>query len=352
MVPTLLGVLAINFVVIQFAPGGPVEQMIAKLQNETTGADDRLSSGNESVGAGQAYTGKYAGVQGLSPEFIKHLEKEFGFDKPPLERFLSMVGRYAMFDFGDSYFRGRSVIDLMVERLPVSVSLGLWTLILTYLIAIPLGVLKAVKNGTRFDAWSSTLVIVGYAIPSFMIAILLLIFFAGGRYFSWFPLRGLISDGWHDMDAWQKVIDYLWHMVLPIFSMVLGGFASLTMLVKNSFLEEIKKQYVVTARAKGVSSKQVLFGHIFRNAMLVVIGGFPSAFLGAIFTGALLIEIIFSLDGLGLLGYEAIIQRDYPVIFATLYIYTLLGLLFKILGDLTYRWVDPRIDFGALKGGG
>ncbi|HRQ80862.1 MAG TPA: microcin C ABC transporter permease YejB, partial [Azospirillaceae bacterium] len=292
-------------------------------------------------------TSRYRGAQGLDPEFIKQLEKEFGFDKPMHERFFLMMKNYLVFDFGNSYFRDTRVVDLVLEKMPVSISLGLWTTLLTYLVSIPLGIRKAVKDGTPFDVWSSAVVIVGYAIPSFLFAVLLIVVFAGGRYFDLFPLRGLVSDNWGDLPWWKQILDYFWHITLPVTAMVIGGFAGLTMLTKNSFLDEISKQYVVTARAKGLTENQVLYGHVFRNAMLIVIAGFPGAFISILFTGAMLIEVIFSLDGLGLLGFEAAINRDYPVMFGTLYFFTLMGLLMNLLGDVMYVVVDPRIDFDA-----
>ena len=354
IVPTLFGIMVINFVVIQFAPGGPVEQMIAQIQGTATSATSRFSGGGEGGDFERAAdptsqaggtTSKYRGAQGLDPEFIEELERMFGFDKPAHERFLLMLGNYLRFDFGESYFRDREVIDLILDKMPVSISLGLWTTLLVYLVSIPLGIRKAVKDGSRFDVWTSGAIIVGYAIPGFLFAVLLVVLFAGGRYVDWFPLRGLTSDNW-DMLSWpQRVLDYFWHIALPITAMVVGGFATLTMLTKNSFLDQINSVYVLTAKAKGLTSRQVLYGHVFRNAMLIVIAGFPSAFIGVLFTGALLIEVIFSLDGLGLLGFEAAINRDYPVMFGTLYFFTLLGLLMNLVGDLMYTIIDPRIDF-------
>lgn len=350
VIPTLLGILVLNFFIIQLAPGGPVEQVIAKLQGLNTDATLRFSGGGNDlsaqvVTADAATAGKYRGAQGLDPDFIKSLEKQYGFDKPILTRFGIMLANYATFDLGSSYFRDRTVFELILDKLPVSISLGLWSTLLIYLISIPLGIAKAVRDGTRFDVWSSAVVIVGYAIPGFLFAILLIVLFAGGRYLDWFPLRGITSDNWADLDAWSKMLDYAWHMVLPTLALVIGGFAGLTMLTKNAFLDEIHKQYVLTAKAKGLSRNRVLYGHIFRNAMLIVIAGFPAAFIGIFFTGALLIEVIFSLDGLGLLGYEAAMSRDYPVMFGTIYIFTLIGLVMNIISDLTYMLVDPRIDF-------
>jgi microcin C transport system permease protein len=351
MIPTLLGIMAISFVVVQFAPGGPVEQVIAKLTNQGGDASDRLGGGgggDMSGGGLDAGTGgdsKYRGAQGLDPEFIKKLEKQFGFDKPPLERFGLMLWNYARFDFGNSYFRDISVVDLILEKIPVSISLGLWITFLSYMISIPLGIRKAVKDGSGFDMWTSAIVIVGYAIPGFLFAILLMILFAGGSFYNWFPLRGLISDNWWDLTWPQRILDYFWHLVLPLTAMTLSAFATTTLLTKNSFLDEIRKQYVVTARAKGLSERQVLYGHVFRNAMLIVIAGFPGAFISSFFTGSLLIENIFSLDGLGLLGFRSVVERDYPVVFANLYIFSLIGLFVSLISDLTYTWIDPRIDF-------
>jgi microcin C transport system permease protein len=355
MIPTLLGIMLVSFVVVQFAPGGPVERVIAQLSGTDTGATSRISGSaggdfgarGQPQGASQvdAVSSKYRGAQGLDPEFIKSLEKQFGFDKPAYERFLIMLRNYATFDFGKSYFRDVKVLDLIKEKLPVSMSLGIWMTLLTYLISIPLGVRKAVADGSHFDVWTSGVIIIGYAIPGFLIAILLIILFAGGSFFDVFPLRGLTSDNWAQYPLWRKVLDYFWHLTLPIVSMGLGAFATMTLLTKNSFLDEIRKQYVLTARAKGCGQRQVLYGHIFRNAMLIVIAGFPSAFVHAFFSGSLLIETIFSLDGLGLLGFESVLNRDYPVVFATLYIFSLVGLVVNLISDLTYTWVDPRIDF-------
>lgn len=352
IIPTLFGIMVINFIIIQAAPGGPVEQMIAKIRGNAVDATARLTGAGtdslhsiEQLGESHFYESKYRGAQGLDPEFIKKLEKMFGFDKPPLERFGLMIKNYLTFNFGDSYFKDRSVMGLIIEKLPVSISIGLWTTLLVYLISIPLGIRKAVYDGTPFDIWTSAIVIIGYAIPSFLFAILLIVLFAGGSFWSIFPLRGLVSDNWHDFGLIHKILDYLWHMVLPITALVISGFASLTLLSKNSFLEEINKQYVITARAKGLTEHRVLFGHVFRNAMLIVIAGMPTALLHIFFAGSLLIEVIFSLDGLGLLGFESAINRDYPVVFGTLYIFTLFGLIMHIIGDLTYTFVDPRIDF-------
>lgn len=354
IIPTLLGIMVINFVVIQFAPGGPIELLIGRYMGTDVEATARISGGNqtetvETAPRGEGGDGgrisKYRGAQGLDPEYIAELEKLYGFDKPAHERFLKMMGQYILFDFGESYFRDRRVVDLVLEKMPVSISLGIWTTLLIYLISIPLGVSKAIRDGTKFDFWTSSVVIVGNAIPGFLFAILLVVVFAGGRYFDWFPLRGLVSLNFGEMSTLDQVVDYFWHLALPLMAMVIGGFASLTLLTKNSFLEEINKQYVVTARAKGLTENRVLFGHVFRNAMLIVIAGFPATFVGILFTNSLLIEVIFTLDGLGLLGFEAAINRDYPVMFATLYFYTLLGLIMHLVGDLTYTVIDPRIDF-------
>jgi microcin C transport system permease protein len=353
MIPTLFGIMLISFTVVQFAPGGPIERIIAQLSGADTGGSSRMSGPSSDFGArGQIRSGpadaassKYRGAQGLDPEFIASLEKQFGFDKPAYERFGLMLWNYSRFDFGRSYFRDTSVLSLIKEKMPVSISLGLWLTLLTYLISIPLGIRKAVQDGSLFDTWTSGVIIVGYSIPGFLFAILLIILFAGGSFYDWFPLRGLTSEGWSQFPWWQKVLDYFWHLTLPIISMGLSAFATMTLLTKNSFLDEIRKQYVLTARAKGCTDRQVLYGHVFRNAMLIVIAGFPGAFIRAFFTGALLIESIFNLDGLGLLGFESVLNRDYPVVFATLYMFSLVGLVVNLISDLTYTWVDPRIDF-------
>ncbi len=356
IIPTMLGIMLISFVIVQFAPGGPVEQMIAKLTGSDSSISDRLGGGARDTmgggsqsqigqGAGDSVTSKYRGAQGLDPEFIKSLEKQFGFDKPAHERFLLMMRNYLLFDFGKSYFRDISVIELIKEKLPVSISLGLWMTLLTYLISIPLGIRKAVRDGEPFDSWTSTVLIIGYAVPGFLIAVLLLIVFAGSSFFQWFPSRGLTSDNWDQLSLIGKIVDYFWHLTLPIIAMSLGAFTTMTFLTKNSFLDEIRKQYVVTARSKGLGEREVLYGHIFRNAMLIVIAGFPAAFIGAFFSGALLIETVFSLDGLGLLGFESAIKRDYAVVFATLYIFALMGLVVNVITDFVYTLVDPRIDF-------
>jgi microcin C transport system permease protein len=354
MIPTLLGIMLVSFLVVQFAPGGPVERVIAQLTGADTGGASRTSSGSGDFGARSqsrinsamtSASSKYRGAQGLDPEFIASLEKQFGFDKPAPERFALMLWNYARFDFGKSYFRDVSVLELVKEKMPVSISLGLWLTLVTYLISIPLGIRKAVKDGSTFDVWTSGVIIIGYAIPGFLFAILLIVLFAGGEFFDWFPLRALTSENWSTFPWYWKIIDYFWHLVLPVTAMGLSAFATMTLLTKNSFLDEIRKQYVLTARAKGCTDRQVLYGHIFRNAMLIVIAGFPGAFIRAFFTGALLIETIFSLDGLGLLGFESVLNRDYPVVFATLYIFSLVGLVVNLISDLTYTWVDPRIDF-------
>ncbi len=360
IVPTLLGIMVLNFIIVQAAPGGPIEQIVARLHGTDVAATARFSgsSGGEVSAPGAqslqaeaaAATSRYPGAQGVDPELIKELEKQFGFDKPLHERFFKMMGSYLRFDFGKSYFRDESVFHLVVSKMPVSVSLGLWTTLIVYLISIPLGIRKAVRDGSPFDIWTSAAIVAGYAIPSFLFAVLLIVVFAGGRYLDWFPLRGLVSDNWAGMDWPHRIADYFWHIALPVLALVIGGFASLTILTKNSFLDEINKQYVLTARAKGLSEKRVLYGHVFRNAMLIVIAGFPTAFLAVLFTGALLVEVIFSLDGMGLLGFESAINRDYPVMFGTLYFFTLLGLVLNVLGDLAYVLTDPRIDFETREG--
>lgn len=345
MIPTLLGILAINFLIVQAAPGGPVEQMIFQLEgHDAAGGSARLSSGGADVATNNS---PYRGGQGLPPEVMERIEAMYGFDKPASERFFDMVADYARFDFGESFFRNETVIQLILDKMPTSISLGLWSTLLIYLVSIPLGIRKAVRHGSRFDVWTSSAIIIGYAIPGFLLAILLIVVFAGGSFLDWFPLRGLTSPNWAELSWPEKIIDYFWHLVLPLTAYAVGGFATLTMLTKNSFLDEINKQYVQTARAKGLSEKKVLYGHVFRNAMLIIISGFPSAFVSIFFTGSLLIEVIFSLDGLGLLGFEAVQTRDYPVIFGTLYIFTLIGLLVKLLSDLVYVAVDPRINFDS-----
>lgn len=374
MIPTLLGILLVSFIIIQFVPGGPVEKMIAELQGHGTSATSNFTGGGSDMTASsstsQASVGNnstYKGAQGLDPEFIKELEALYGFDKPAHERFMIMLGNYLTFNLGESYYRDVGVFELIVEKMPVSISLGLWSTLIIYLVSIPLGIKKAVRDGAAFDIWTSAAVFIGYAIPSFMFAILLIVLFAGGRYYDVFPLRGLTSADWSALPEivrasldpalykanyewsrlpfWAKAVDYAWHMVLPTAAMVISGFASLTMLTKNSFLDEIGKQYVLTARSKGLAENQVLYGHVFRNAMIIVISGFPAVFVSIFFTGSLLIEVIFSLDGLGLLGYESIINRDYPVVLGTLYIFSLMSLIMHLIRDLVYIQVDPRIDF-------
>jgi microcin C transport system permease protein len=345
IVPTLFGIMVINFAVVQFAPGGPVEQMIAQLRGTDVAATARVAGSGGDLAAGARDHSR--GARGLDPEFIAELNRLYGFDKPAPERFIQMMKQYVRLDFGRSFFRDRSVVDLVLEKMPVSISLGLWTTLLIYLISIPLGIAKAVRDGSGFDVWTSAVVIVGNAIPAFLFAILLVVLFAGGSYWNWFPLRGLTSPDWDQLGLLAKIGDYFWHLALPLTALVVGSFASLTMLTKNSFLEEINKQYVLTARAKGLSENRVLYGHVFRNAMLIVVAGFPSALLGILFTGALLIEVIFSLDGLGLLGYEAVVNRDYPVVFGTLFFFSLIGLVFAVIRDVAYMLVDPRIDFEA-----
>ena len=349
IIPTLFFIMLLNFLIIQTAPGGPVERLIASL-NHPDQIKGEVAVSNIDYGSNfsnQPYSSniKYRGSQGIDKEVIDKIEKLYGFDKPLMERFFLMIKKYLLFDFGDSFYQDKSVVDLVLEKMPVSISLGVWTTLLVYLISIPLGIKKAVNDGSKFDIWTSTVVIIGYAIPSFLFAILLIVLFAGGNFFDLFPLRGLVSDNFSELSWYRKVGDYLWHMFLPILSMVIGGFAGLVFLCKNSFMEEINKQYVLSARAKGLNENQILYKHIFRNAMLIIIAGFPSALVSILFTGAMLIEIIFSLDGLGLLGFESAISRDYPIMFGTLYFFTLLGLIMAIIGDLTYRFVDPRIDF-------
>jgi microcin C transport system permease protein len=353
VIPTLFGIMVLNFLIVQAAPGGPVEQILARLQGTAVEATARfggqagteVGTGAEAPAQQEGPAGSYRGAQGLDPQFIADLEKQFGFDKPMHERFLIMMGNYLTFDFGESFFKDRKVVDLVVERMPVSISLGIWTTLLTYLISIPLGIAKAVRDGSRFDVWTSGAVIIGNAIPSFLFAILLVVLFAGGSYLDWFPLRGLTSPNWDELSWPARIADYFWHLALPILAMVIGGFAGLTMLTKNSFIDQIHQQYVITARAKGLTERRVLYGHVFRNGMLIVIAGFPAAFIGVLFTGALLIEVIFSLNGLGLLSFEAVLQRDYPIMFGTLFFFTLLGLMLNIIGDVTYMLVDPRIHF-------
>ena len=344
IMPTLFGIMVINFVIVQFAPGGPVEQAIVQAQGLNISTTASVSA---PTSMGPSSQSSYTGSEGLDPEFVARMEKAFGFDKPPHERFFRMLWNYMRLDFGESYFQNRAVFDLVVERLPVSVSLGLWSLILIYGISIPLGMAKAVRHGTGFDIWSSAVVFVAYAIPGFLFAVMLIILFAGGTYLDWFPMRDMFSENFNDLTLFGKVCDYLWHLALPLTALTIGGFATLTMLTKNSFLEEINKQFVLTARSKGLTERRVMFAHVFRNAMLIVIAGFPAAFVGLLFTGALLIEVIFSIDGIGLLGYEAVVKRDYPIFFGTLFCFTLIGLVMQLIGDIVYTIVDPRIDFEA-----
>lgn len=342
---TLFGILLINFAIIQMAPGGPVEHVLAQYRGMNTDAKSQLTSSVQM----NANSSRYQGAQGVPEELVAELEKQFGFDKPIHVRFWKMLKDYATFNFGSSYYQDKTVWQLIVERMPVSISLGLWSTLIIYLIAIPLGVRKAVKDGSKFDVWTSVAVVIGSAIPVFLFAVFLIVFFAGGTYFHIFPLRGLTSDNWENLNWFYKILDYMWHITLPVTAMVIGGFASLTMLTKNSFLEELNKPYVLTARAKGLSESKVVYGHVFCNAMLIVIAGFPSLLIKMLFTGSLLIEVIFSLNGLGLLGYEAITTRDYPVIFGTLYIFALLGLVLKLISDITYSLVDPRINFSKIQ---
>jgi microcin C transport system permease protein len=368
VIPTLFGVMVINFALTQFVPGGPVEQVLARLEGE--GDAIQNLAGTEGGGVQEEATGGYVGARGLPPEFLAKLEVQFGFARivcdegftgeptvaapecrkeqiPAVERFMIMMGNYLTLDFGESYFRSISVVDLVLEKMPVSITLGLWSTVIAYLISIPLGIRKAVRDGSSFDTWTSGIIIAAYAIPGFLFAILLMVVFAGGSYFQWFPLRGLTSDGWEDFPWYRQITDYLWHIILPVTAQLIGAFATLTLLTKNSFLDEIKKQYVMTARAKGLSEAKVLYGHVFRNAMLIVIAGFPALFLGIFFGSSLIIEFIFSLDGLGQLGYRAAVERDYPVIFGTLFAFGLIGLVVGIISDLMYVLVDPRIDFEA-----
>ncbi|MBO9402311.1 microcin C ABC transporter permease YejB [Shimia sp. R9_3] len=351
IIPTLLGIMIINFSLVQFVPGGPVEQVIARMQGEGD-VFSGFAGGNEDVGGEETFgsDSEYLGARGLPKEFIEELEREFGFDKPPLERFLNMMGNYLTLDFGESYFRKITVIDLVLEKMPVSITLGLWSTLIAYLVSIPLGIRKAVKDGTAFDTWTSGAIIIAYAIPGFLFAIMLLVLFAGGSYFKIFPLRGLTSDNFQDLTTLGKILDYAWHIALPVIASTISAFATLTLLTKNSFLDEIKKHYVMTARAKGLTERRVLYGHVFRNAMLIVIAGFPAVFIGVFFGGSVLIETIFSLDGLGRLGFEAAVARDYPVIFGTLFVFGLIGLVVGILSDLMYVLVDPRIDFEKREG--
>jgi microcin C transport system permease protein len=341
MIPTLFGILLITFLVIQFVPGGPVEQMVAQLQ----GREGGIEAGGAPSGPGAAGPGGYRGRQGVDAERVTEIKKLYGFDKPAHERFFQMLWQFARFDLGRSFFQSKDVWQLIKEKLPVSISLGLWTFLLVYLISIPLGIAKAVRAGTPFDTASTLVVLAGYAIPSFVVGVVLLVYFAGGTFLQWFPLRGITSISWVDMNWPHRIADYFWHIALPVTSMVLGGFAVITILTKNSVLEEIRKQYVLTARAKGVDERAVLWRHVFRNAMIPIMTGFPAAFVGAFFSGSLLIETLFSLDGLGLLSYESVIRRDYPVVFGSLFVFTIIGLLTTLLRDLSYLWVDPRVKF-------
>lgn len=348
MIPTLLGIMILNFIIIQAAPGGPVERVIAELRGHDISATARFTGtdrGEQQFMRSDSSETRYRGAQGIDPELIAELERMYGFDQPPLQRFMQMMGNYIRFDFGTSFYRDQPVVSLILQKMPVSISLGLWTTLLVYVISIPLGIRKATRDGSAFDVATSAMVIVGYAIPGFLFAVLLIVLFAGGSFLDLFPLRGLTSEHWSELSWPMRILDYFWHLTLPVTAMVIGGFAGLTMLTKNSFLEEINKQYVITARSKGLGETQVLYGHVFRNAMLIVVAGFPSAFIGILFTSALLIEVIFSLDGLGLLGFEAAINRDYPVMFGTLYIFTLIGLVLNLAGDVIYTLIDPRIDF-------
>ncbi|NRP13827.1 Inner membrane ABC transporter permease protein YejB [Aliiroseovarius sp. xm-m-379] len=350
IIPTLLGIMIINFTLTQFVPGGPVEQVLAKLQGEGDVTQQIIGNANDVGEETFGSDSEYIGARGLPKEFIEELEREFGLDKPPVERFFLMLWNYVRLDFGESYFRSIGVFELVAEKLPVSITLGLWSTLIAYIVSIPLGIKKAVQDGSRFDTWTSGMIIIAYAIPGFLFAILLLVVFAGGSYLQWFPLRGLTSDNFEELSLWGKIIDYFWHITLPVLATTIASFATLTLLTKNSFLDEIKKQYVVTARAKGLAENRVLYGHVFRNAMLIVIAGFPSVFLGVFFGSSVIIETLFSLDGLGRLGFEAALQRDYPVIFGTLFVFGLMGLVIGILSDLMYVFVDPRIDFEAREG--
>jgi len=347
VIPTLLGVMIINFTLVQFVPGGPIEQVIAQMEGAGDVFGGFAGTGEDAARTAGAGNERYIGARGLPPEFIAQLEREFGFDKPPVERFLTMMWNYMRFDFGESYFRSISVLDLIIEKMPVSISLGLWSTLIAYLISIPLGIRKAVRDGSTFDTWTSGVIIVGYAIPGFLFAILLLVLFAGGSYWQIFPARGLTSEAevWEQLTIPGRILDYFWHITLPVLALTISSFATLTLLTKNSFLDELRKQYVMTARAKGQVERRVLYGHVFRNAMLIVVAGFPAVFIGAFFGGSLIIETIFSLDGLGRLFFEAAVARDYPVIFGTLFMFTLLGLIVGIISDLMYVWIDPRIDF-------
>ncbi len=351
IIPTLFGIMLINFAIVQVVPGGPVEQMIAQMTGTAVESTARFSGGNEgeTIEFNSNNTtlndSKYRGAQGLDQDIIDQIEKMYGMDKPAHERFFKMLRDYLTFDFGESFFRDQKVTSLVLDKMPVSISLGLWTTLLVYLVSIPLGIRKAIKDGSRFDIISSSIVTIGYAIPNFLFAVILIVFFAGGRFYDIFPLRGLFSENFEELTILQKIVDYFWHLALPLTAMLVSGFAGLTFLTKNSFLDQVNQQYVITAKSKGLSESKVLYGHVFRNAMLIVIAGFPSAFIGILFSSSLFIEVIFSLDGLGLLGYEAALTRDYPVIFATLFFFSLLGLIMGIIGDFMYSVIDPRIDF-------
>ncbi len=345
IVPTLLGILLVNFAIVQAAPGGPVDQAVARLQGLDNSAAARMGSGGGAEVGSSGSNSKYRGAQGLDPDLIAEIERQYGFDKPAHERLWLMLKNYARLDFGQSFFRDRSVTELIVEKMPVSISLGLWSTLLIYLVSIPLGISKAMRNGSRFDVWTSSLIVIGYAIPGFLFAILLIVLFAGGSFWQVFPMQGLVSENFDSLSLGGKILDYAHHLVLPTICMSIGGFATLSILTKNSFLDEINKQYVMTARAKGLDQRQVLYGHVFRNAMLIIIAGIPAALVSVFFTGSFLIEVIFNLDGLGLLGFESVLNRDYPVIFGTLFIFTLVGMLLKLISDLAYMLVDPRIDF-------
>ena len=351
MVPTLFGILLITFAIIQFVPGGPVEQMVQMLKGDhaAVGGASATLPGAASSEVGQT-SNIYRGNRGIDAAKLEEIKALYGFDKPVHERFLHMIGGFLAFDLGKSFFHNRGVWELMKDKLPVSISLGIWTFLLTYLISIPLGIAKAVRHGSRFDLWTSTAILVGYAIPGFVLGVALLVLFGGGSFLQLFPLRGLTSDDWESLSLMGKILDYFWHLTLPIICMTLGSFAVTTMLTKNTMLEEIRKQYVLTARAKGLSERTVLWRHVFRNALIPIVTGFPAAFIGAFFTGSLLIETLFSLDGLGLLSYESVIKRDYPVVMGTLYFFSVIGLLAKLLNDLMYVWVDPRVQFGANNG--
>lgn len=350
MIPTLWAIITLNFFIVQIAPGGPVDQAIAAIelgeQSGYSGQHQADATGRSLIlNGGQIGDGQYRGARGLDPQVIEEITRRYGFDRPLHQRYFLLLKNYLCFDFGDSLFRGASVMHLIKQSLPVSITLGLWSTVIIYLVSIPLGIKKAVRSGSAFDVWSSSLIIVGYAIPAFLFAILLIVLFAGGSYLDWFPLRGLVSGHFDQLPWYQKISDYLWHITLPVLATVIGGFATLTMLTKNAFLDEITKQYVITARAKGLDETAILYRHVFRNAMLLVIAGFPATFISMFFTGSLLIEVMFSLNGLGLLGYDATLQRDYPVMFASLYIFTLIGLVLNIISDFTYSLIDPRIDF-------